>query len=534
MEKRLVNRLLFSKVGVFVILSLAVLLFICMMEWATGSDNGGTGFFSDNYFGTEAVKHFKEGERLFKKGDDYMAMEEFLEAEKYCNNIKNELLKGGINWYKGELYYNRLDFTNALNMYNLSKESYQQCGRKEEVMHLYGKIAGIHLSNKNYEESILNYGKARAIAIELTEKERSLLKKGKTDSTTFKKYELEALNYSTSLLSGYFGKESSADETIKDMKEVYSRFNRGDENPEDYLFMAYVYLYQGNTSIASKYVKEYVKWRYSPESAKGELSGIEKAGIYTLESDIAKKEKNYKLALECKEKYFAIIDSIATVERTQSIRDIENEYWQRDLTLKNTQATQKGRYMLTIYSLVLLIAILIIVVVVVSYKRRIERKNAEIENYMQSLKLMDEKLSSSEMGKAKILQQLDVHKEKERHLKELLEGRFAEVRELVRTYYETGNSRMLQKKVDDLLKLKLSGDNFEVMEEVVNAKNDNIIKRVREKYPQLKEDNVKLLNMVYAGFSAQEISVILNDTPQNIYVRKSRLKKMIAEMDNIA
>lgn len=68
------------------------------------------------------------------------------------------------------------------------------------------------------------------------------------------------------------------------------------------------------------------------------------------------------------------------------------------------------------------------------------------------------------------------------------------------------------------------------MEEVVNAKNDNIIKRMRDKYPQLKEDNVKLLNLVYAGFSAQEISVILNDTPQNIYVRKSRLKKMVSEM----
>lgn len=531
MDKKLINKLLFSKIGIFIMLLLFVVCFICIMEWGLSSNEGGGGIFSDNNFGKEAVRHFKEGERLFKKGDEYMAMEEFLEAEKYCNNIKNELLRGGINWYKGELYYNRLDFTNALNMYNLSKESYLQCGRKVEVMHLYGKIAGIHLKNKNYEEAILNYGKARAIALELAEKERALIKKGRTDSSLFKRYESEALNYSTSLLSGYFGKESSADETIRDIKEVYLRYNRGKDNPEDYLFMAYLYLYQENTAVAAKYIREYIKWRYSPASPKGALSGIEKAGIYSLESDIAKKENNYKLALEYKERYFAIIDSIATVERNQSIRDIENEYWQKELVQKGVQAAQKGRYMVTIYTLVLFIAILIIVFVVVSYKRRIERKNMEIENYLQSLKMMDEKLSSSEMGKAKILQQLDVHKEKERHLKELLEGRFAEVRELVRTYYETGNSRLLQKKVEDLLKLKLSGDNFEVMEEVVNAKNDNIIKRMREKYPQLKEDNIKLLNLVYAGFSAQEISVILNDTPQNVYVRKSRLKKMIAEME---
>jgi hypothetical protein len=49
-------------------------------------------------------------------------------------------------------------------------------------------------------------------------------------------------------------------------------------------------------------------------------------------------------------------------------------------------------------------------------------------------------------------------------------------------------------------------------------------------YPNMKEDNIKLLNLIYAGFSAQEISVILNDTPQNIYVRKSRLKKSLQEL----
>ena len=68
------------------------------------------------------------------------------------------------------------------------------------------------------------------------------------------------------------------------------------------------------------------------------------------------------------------------------------------------------------------------------------------------------------------------------------------------------------------------------MEQVVNAKNNDVIKKAREMYPNMKEDNIKLLNLIYAGFSAQEISVILNDTPQNIYVRKSRLKKSLQEL----
>ena len=44
-------------------------------------------------------------------------------------------------------------------------------------------------------------------------------------------------------------------------------------------------------------------------------------------------------------------------------------------------------------------------------------------------------------------------------------------------------------KVDELLKLQLSGDNFATIEQVVNAKNNNVIKKVREMYPAIKEDN---------------------------------------------
>lgn len=157
-------------------------------------------------------------------------------------------------------------------------------------------------------------------------------------------------------------------------------------------------------------------------------------------------------------------------------------------------------------------------------------KDEQLAQYVEAIDTLGTRVSSAESTRENLLSQLDVQKAKEKELKDLLENRFAEVRELIRTYYEFGNSKKLQKKVDDLLKLQLSGDNFEVMEQVVNAKNNDVIKKVRERFPNMKEDNLKLLNLIYAGFSAQEISVILNDTTQNIYVRKSRLKKSLQEL----
>ena len=124
-----------------------------------------------------------------------------------------------------------------------------------------------------------------------------------------------------------------------------------------------------------------------------------------------------------------------------------------------------------------------------------------------------------------------MQKEKEKRLKELLENRFAEIRELAGTYYEFGYSKKLQKKVEQLLSLQSFGkDMFEVIENVVNAKNNGAMEKIRENYPSITEENFKLLNLIYAGFSPQEISVILNDTPQNIYVRKSRLKRKISAL----
>jgi hypothetical protein len=190
----------------------------------------------------------------------------------------------------------------------------------------------------------------------------------------------------------------------------------------------------------------------------------------------------------------------------------------------------RGYKIAAAYILGILLLSAVVALLVRQYRMKLGKQDMLLAEYAENIDALGSKVASAENQKENLLSQLDVHKAKEKELKELLENRFSEVRELIRTYYEFGNSKKLQKKVDDLLKLQLSGDNFEVIEQVVNAKNNDVMKMVRERYPNMKEDNLKLLNLIYAGFSAQEISVILNDTPQNIYVRKSRLKKSLQEL----
>ena len=70
------------------------------------------------------------------------------------------------------------------------------------------------------------------------------------------------------------------------------------------------------------------------------------------------------------------------------------------------------------------------------------------------------------------------------------------------------------------------------LEEIVNTVNDNIIVKLRKQFPKFKPADIDLLCYIYAGFSAQIISVIIGDSVSNIYNRKSRLKARIAASDS--
>lgn len=461
----------------------------------------------------KAVYHFKMGETYNNAEDSYRAMEEFLEAEKWSMEIKNDFLKGRIYWYKGKLYVARLDYTNALNMFTLAAEYFSNDHRREDLMFTYEQIADIKSRTRNFEEAILYYNKAKAIALEFRDKE------GQGNPG----YNKLILNFSTAISGVYFSQLNSSKEALEQLKAAYQTYNDGRENEADYLLLALIHLDAGAIAQSRSYIDKYKLWKTT-------LSGEELAGLLSLQSSVEKSAGEYKKALEYRERYEGVMDSLSLIERNSSMRELEQQYWQRELQLENEGIRTRHQYVTIIYSLLLFITACLAYMIFAAYNRRIKQKNLQIEEYVETIDSLGSLVNSAESTRSNLLSQLDVHIEKEQKLKELLENRFSEVRELVRTYYEFGNSKKLQKKVEDLLKLQLSGDNFEVIEEVVNAKNNNAVRKVREQFPHLKEDNIKLLNLIYAGFSAQEISVILNDTPQNIYVRKSRLKKTLAPL----
>lgn len=441
-------------------------------------------------------------------GDSYQAMTQYVEAEGLYTRmaaegtkVRSSLYKiynktlSHLYTYKGDLYQNKLNLNAALKMYLKALELDKT---PASIMELLGKAARIYEAQEKYDQALDTYSAALEIARNNNNSKATLL-------------------YGSSLAGVSFAMGTPSGKVLEQLDALYRQYNNGAVPTDNYILLACLYLDNGNIKMAKEYATSYME-------NSGNLTNLEEAGWATLLSSICKAEGNYKAALEYKERYSAIMEQISEQEKNSSIQEIEQLYYNRQLKVENESIRRQNRSTLIIYTLMVIILLGAMAWGYITWRRKIQEKNKQIEEYLAASQ-------QAENNRAILLDQLDSQKEKERRLKELLENRFAEIRELAGTYYEFGYSKKLQKKVEQLLSFQSFGqDMFEVIENVVNAKNNGVIERVRTEYPSITDDNIKLLNLIYAGFSPQEISVIINDTPQNIYVRKSRLKRKLAPL----
>lgn len=122
------------------------------------------------------------------------------------------------------------------------------------------------------------------------------------------------------------------------------------------------------------------------------------------------------------------------------------------------------------------------------------------------------------------------------YISDLLSKQYDLLNKLSGIYYET---HVCRKDKDAIYKYvsteieKLGSDRNAIsqLEDLVNRHKDNIMAVIRRELPDLTEMEYRLLCYLCAGFSAKAISVFTGDSTNNIYVKKSRLKRTIMNLD---
>ena len=120
----------------------------------------------------------------------------------------------------------------------------------------------------------------------------------------------------------------------------------------------------------------------------------------------------------------------------------------------------------------------------------------------------------------------------ESKLHRLLENRFALIDSLCQTYYETQGTKAERKAIIDKVKNEIEAvksDSLVKMEQTVNDCRDNMLLKVKKIYPDIKPENYQLLVYLASGLSSRSISLLLGESVDTIYKRKSRLKSRLKE-----
>ncbi len=287
-------------------------------------------------------------------------------------------------------------------------------------------------------------------------------------------------------------------------------------SPSDLSYLAYAYAQTGHADSAANLIRS-AKQRM-PDDIWNQTK------IVFHEYHIHVCNHNYRDALACYEQVVSIQDSILHNVLDQSVVAAQRDFFQKQSDDERHKLIAHRQFS----AMAIVILFLLITFGIFYFYRRLQIKNLEISKYMNMAADIQTTLQNRNIeiaGMAQLTQQL--FKEK-----------FEFIDKLGNTYYERHNTpaereaiyNEVKKAIDNLGTDKKT---IAELEKIVNSCRSDIMRKLREELPTLKEVDFQLLCYFYAGFSFRAISIFTKDKIENIYNRKSRLRAKIAASNTL-
>ncbi len=431
--------------------------------------------------------------RIYQNAEDYpSAIRYYLTAEKYALAGKSNYFLGLVYTRIGDVYSEQLNFNGMLEYY----------------MNAYKSLSKLH--NRAFQNNaLLNIGNAYS---SLQDSANALhyytlaldLAKDRQDN--------DIISACLSNIGMIYTEEGNISKALQMVEDIQNISPEAVTNLE-YILLAKAY-YQRHDIDSARY--------YLNIASRLTTDIRDEAAIKYQSFQIEMAAKNYDVAETAINDYILLSDSISRVVVAQSAIAAEKKFYKEQTAFTSFRLKTRKHFE---YATAAFIFILL-VFLIYYYRQRIRQKQEQIERYMS---LVD----SIRLSKDRIVTELEQKTGMEARLKELVLSRFDILDQLGRAFYERANTKAQQEEIFKQVKTfitNLSTDSVtkKEMEGIINTVNDNIIIKLREQFPRIKSSDIDLLSYIYAGFSAQIISVLIDDSVPNIYNRKSRLKARIA------
>ena len=271
---------------------------------------------------------------------------------------------------------------------------------------------------------------------------------------------------------------------------------------------AIIFREDGQLDSARRYIEESLACRDTFHQGDVGLFDIA-AGIY---HGLGDDERAY----DYMQQYVSVKDSLFEVQRGTQVAELERRYrTANEVALREASL----RYRVWILGLAAVLVAMAAVWAVVSYRRKLRRRDEQLS---ESLALVDSFRESHDS----LTSRLDASNARQAAVKRLLEGRMAAVRDIAATYYTYGEGERLTAKMRELA---LSPAMLADVVDMADLYSDRAVTRLREEFPGWTERNYDFAALVIAGFTPQEICVMLDMSLNGVYTLKSKLKRRIAD-----
>ena len=406
----------------------------------------------------------------------------FANAEQLSSLVDNDYWKGLLYSQLGDVFKKVCDYNRALDYYKMSLSCFENTAKVRHKLYTLLNIGSTKMDNREFKDadSILR----------IVELESTLI----GDNGI-----LEECVYNRLSCLIYLNKPDSATTLLNKYNLII------DESSKNFGYLEQMSQYYIE-------IEDYQKAESFLDRA-SHYASTEDDSIYLfyVSSLLAQSKGNLQEALGYFINYTSLQDNNLKVILSQPILAVQNEQYK----MMAENELLKFRHARLTLILCVVIFLLIIVIIMVTYHYKKKRMN---EQLYDSLAVVDELSGKIEDLKNQVRIQF-----RERHD---LSNR------LYSMYFDSESQDKVTKQqlnvtINSLIKDYTAPDSVRKLDKLLNESYDGIMVRLSDPNIGLTDKELELFRYSFAGLSSKSVSIIIKESPQNIYQIKSRLLKKV-------
>lgn len=405
----------------------------------------------------------------------------FTQSEQLTDRIENDYWKGLLFSQLGDIFKEACDYNRAEDYYWSAESCFKNAGKKTHYLYALYNVGDCKFNMHDF--------KGADSITQIVEKYVTII----DDSLLY----VNCL-YNRLYCALYMNMTDSASRILDKYAEIKDAYNT-------FSYLELIALYYNN-------VGDYAKSEtYLSQAWNCDLSVTDSIYLYFVSSLLAESKGQIKESFELYRNYTSLQNENLRSILRQPVLAAQKEQYK----ILAENELLKSRHARLTLMLCVIIFMLIIVIVLVTYHYKKKRMK---EQLYDSLAVVDELSGKIEQLKKQV--RIQFH---ERHD---LSNR------LYSMYFDSESQDKVTKQqltvtINSLIKDYTAPDSVRKLDNLINESYDGIMTRLAAEDVGLSDKEMQLIRFSFAGLSSKSVSVIIKESPQNIYQIKSRLLKKV-------